>query len=488
LQSIATGRLDSKSGFRAILHGVTGLAAVLFVTWLAFLLRLNMAAAGFLQLLVVVVVASKAGFWEATAASILANLCLNYFFIKPLFTLYVPDTRDWVALIVFEVVALLVSRLSAEAQKQAARAVSHERELERLYELARTLLAVDVQQSQSAAIVTPLQKIFSLEQVVIFDAPKAQAVFAGNFGGELEVQTRDAYLTQCNRDASAPAGTWFRVLRVGVRAVGSIGLRGSGLTAATVNAIAWLTAIALERTHSLERETQAQAERRSEELRTTVLDALAHEYKTPLTVVRTATTGLMEIGALNGIALELIALIDSEISRLARLTDNLLQTARLDRAEVRIRPEQIDLSELMRDAIMVRQSETPQRKFDLQGAHGKILIRADRELVTLALSQYLDNAAKYSDPADPIVVSIQQLPECIRIGVKSSGPPIPESEKRQLFERFYRGAESSHRASGTGIGLSVTKKVAAVHSGRVWVSSDTDGNTFFLELPRLMKN
>jgi len=196
---------------------VAGIGLVLLATWLAYQLHLNLAAAALIQLLAVLAIALKAGFWPATIVSIVANGCLNYFFISPLFTLYVPDRQDWVALVVFEVSALVASRLSAQAQDQTDQAKRHRRELERLYEFSTQLLRLG-RKTPGGQILSLMQKVFLIDAGVLFDASKAELELVGVTNGGLEAETRGAYLQ--DRDSqSADARTWIRVLRLGVRPI-----------------------------------------------------------------------------------------------------------------------------------------------------------------------------------------------------------------------------------------------------------------------------
>jgi two-component system sensor histidine kinase KdpD len=467
-----------------VLRAVCGIALVLLATWVGHQLRLNLAATSLLQLLVVLAVALRAGFWHATVVSALANCCLDYFFIPPVYTFHIADPQNWVTLIVFEISALVVSRLSTEAKRQAVEATRRRGELEQLYEISRQLLLLGREQPLNRQILSLIQKVFLIEACVLFDACTPAVELLGRDAPSLEAESRGAYLQ--DRDSQSTDGrTWFRVLRLGVRPVGSFGLRGDGLTGATVNALASLTAIALERAHSFERESRAEAERQSEQLRTTVLDALAHEYKTPLTAVRTATSGLIEMGGLSTTQSELITLIDSETSRLTDLTTRLLQMSRLDRVDIHMRPERIDVDEFFLALLSSAEISLSGRAINIDGLGSRAYVRADRELVNMALTQFLDNAAKYSDPASTITVAVDMLAGALRVRVHNDGPPIPSEDRERIFERFYRSSGSNHKAAGTGIGLSISKKIAEVHQGRVWVTSkEGEGTTFFLELPR----
>jgi two-component system sensor histidine kinase KdpD len=241
----------------------------------------------------------------------------------------------------------------------------------------------------------------------------------------------------------------------------------------------------LQASRALANETRAEAERQSEQLRTAVLDALAHEYKTPLTVIRTATSGLLELGGLNDNQAELVSLVDNEITRLADLTTRLLQMSRLDRTDVRLRAEPVDADELVGSVLSKMRRELRQHEIRVHASGGQAIMHADPQLTGMALTQLLDNAAKYSTVGSQITVSIDLLPREIRIAVHNIGPCIPVEERDRIFQRFYRSPGVRYRANGTGIGLSITRKIAELHGGRVAVSSnEQSGTTFSLSLLR----
>jgi two-component system sensor histidine kinase KdpD len=146
----------------------------------------------------------------------------------------------------------------------------------------------------------------------------------------LETLTRRACLE--DRDAELPqANTWVRVLRLDGRAIGSLGLRGKEFSALTTQALASLAAISLQRARSFEAESRAIAEKRAEELRTAVLDSLAHDFKTPLTVIRTASNGLLAMDGLIASQREMLSLVDHEATKLTEITTQLLRASRLEK-------------------------------------------------------------------------------------------------------------------------------------------------------------
>jgi two-component system sensor histidine kinase KdpD len=125
---------DKRSGEWALVrHGATGCCAVAALTYAAFRLHVNESSAGFLYLLLVVIVALRLGFRAATVTSLAAVNCLNYFFVQPILNFRIADPADWVALIAFEITALVVSRLSTQVQLQARIARRQSRDRQKLY-------------------------------------------------------------------------------------------------------------------------------------------------------------------------------------------------------------------------------------------------------------------------------------------------------------------------------------------------------------------
>lgn len=453
------------------------------VTLVAFRLHLNLSTTGSLYFLIVVLVAVVWGFWEASLTSVVAASCLNYYFIAPIFSWGVADPQNWVDLGAFEITALTVSQLSARVKGQARAETRQRLQLEKLYEFSRRILLLDRRQDIGPQIVLLIQDIFRTESVSLFDAARARMDSAGDGAKELEDLARGAYF----RDASLDAGdshTWAHVLRLGSKPAGAIALRGQNLDRLAIVPIASLAAIALERARSFEKESQAEAAQQTEQLRTAVLDALAHAFKTPLTAIRTASSGMLEAGRLSTDDFELAALIDEQAEHLNRLTSELLQMARIDAANVRLRPQRVAVLSLIEDVLERHGEQLRGRKIALPSHSPQLEVFGDREFLTAALEQFIDNAAKYSTAGSPITVAAADSVREVTISVHNEGPPIAAADRERIFERFYRADDARHRASGTGLGLSIAKKAAEAHGGRAWVVSDEmTGTTFFLSLP-----
>ena len=473
-----------QSAVRFLARSVAGTAVVLLAAYLGVRLHVNFSTIGFVDLLVVVLVAMLSGFWEATVTSLVALTCLNYFFVPPVYTLNVADPQNWVALIAFESTALLVSRLSIQMEKQARTAILGRRGMEKLYELSRRTLLIDPQQSPGAQIVAQIRDVVQVEAVALYDAARAHLDAGGSAGPELETLVRDTYLRDCDHDDSA-ARTWRRVLRPGTHATGAIVLHGADLNPLMADAIASLTAIALERARSFEKQSHAEAARQSEQLRTAVLDALAHAFKTPLTAIRTASSGLLEAGGLDPAQEDLVTLIDEESDKLTNLSTRLLQTAKLDASDTKLHKETVAIPQLIEQILSAHSAQLGGHPAEVVDRQSGCTTYADRELLGTAIMQFIDNAAKYSTPGSPIAIAVDDRDGEILISVHNEGSEVRQEDRERIFERFYRSAGSHHRAHGTGLGLSIAKEAAEAHQGRAWVHSEKEkGTTFFLSLPR----
>jgi two-component system, OmpR family, sensor histidine kinase KdpD len=443
----------------------------------------TIASSGFLYLIVVVVAAVRGGFGQATVTSIIAVVCLNYFFVPPTFTFVVADPENWVALGAFEFTALIVSRLSHRAQTRAAEAIAERHDSERLYEISRRILLLDRSRDPGAIIPALIREAFGLSGVVLFDALSASIHSSGESSQEEGQRARDAYYQNSDKfDANRNA--WFCALRLGGRPLGGLALCGCKLTPLIATAIASLSAIALERARSLEKEYHAEAARQIEQLRTAVLDALAHEFKTPLTVISTASSGLLAAGNLSNTEMELVSLIDDQSKELTYLANRLLGAARLDRADFKPQREPLLLSNLVKDVIENIQDEQCRGRFRISLPDHESLVAADRKLIESALAQLLDNAIKYSLPGSPIDIELAVSTSEVILTVRDQGLLIPPADRERIFERFYRAAGTEQWPVGTGLGLSIVRRVVDAHHGRVWAESDPErGTAFSVALP-----
>jgi two-component system sensor histidine kinase KdpD len=289
-------------------------------------------------------------------------------------------------------------------------------------------------------------------------------------------------------DDDAASGVGRRVVRLGTVPVGALVVRGD-TSPLTNNAIASLIAITFDRYRAFANESRIETERRTEQLRATVLDSLAHAYKTPLTAIRAASTGLGEMGKLSPAQAELVALIDEQTSLLNDLTTRLLTTARLDVGEVKIHATPVGVAALIEEVVASLRDRLASMKVVIDIKDDSLVVNCDRQLMVMLLTQYIDNACKYSIYGTTITIRAVHANAEVIFSVHSYGPVIPMADRERIFNRYYRSSTHSNRTAGTGIGLSVAKRVAVIHGGYVWVTSDeVEGTTFFAAIPATAQN
>ncbi len=477
------GKRGPLTRMRLVGETLAGCWVIILLTFAGYVLHFNPAPVGFLFLLIVVCEAIVCGFWQASIVSVLACACLDYFFYPPVLHFTVNDPQDWVALGAFEISALLVSRLSSREQLNSREVELQRKAMEQLYELSRSTLLINLHQSPGPQLTHLIQRIFDAESVAIFDANSGATSFTGPWSKDEQDLAKECYLQQVD-DEDKTTETARRVLRAGADSIGALAIRGNLGTLVT-NALASLTAVTLERCVSFQKESEIEAANQGERLRVAVLDSLAHAVKTPLTAIQTASEGLNEVGTLNRAQSELVTLIDDELDKLSLLSTRLLQTAKLEADTMSVAKDEIVVEELVSGVLKDQIKRMAGHPIEVAIVDHTMKVRGDRDLLSMAFVQYLDNAAKYSFAGSEVKVSAWESHSEIMISVHNFGPPIPLSEREQIFQRFYRSEVTMHRAPGTGIGLSAAKMAAEAHQGHVWVISNAnEGTTFFLSLPQ----
>jgi two-component system sensor histidine kinase KdpD len=467
-----------RHGFFRIISGVV---AALLLTGIAYRFHFNLSSATSIHLFLITAIALKWGFFEASVVSVISVGCLDYFFTEPLLRFYIADSHDWVALATFESVALLVSRLSNQASRHANESELHRAHLQSLYELSQNILLLDFQNPIEPQLATFIQQALSAKGVALWNVSDLRLSKAGvcDF---TEDEVRSIFYTESNED-NAVTEISRRVLRLGTRPIGALLIHGHAADTASVNAAVSLVSIAMERARSFASESSAEAARQSEQLRAAVLDALAHAFKTPLTAIQTSSSGLLEMNTLAPTETKLVTLIEEQAEHLAEITTRLLRTAKIDNASLKLKPENIDVSELVRESVAESKGQFALSSVVLALTSERAVVFADRHLLKMALFQLLDNAAKYGRAGSSIIIDVCEQQSESRVSVHNEGSFIPLEERERIFKRYYRSPGSAHKASGTGIGLSVVKHVVEAHHGRVWVTSDEEGTTFFLTIP-----
>lgn len=468
-----------------------GMLLIFVIAGVGTAFEMNESTATLLFMLLVVIFAMRSGFLQASLLSVAAILCRTYFFSLPLYGFDVFTLRNMLAILLFGLTALVVSQLAGRERVHAAESRRQRTKLERLYAVSRQALVIDLGLPAEQQMADLILTEFQLDAVAICNATSNAAGVAGSWSLDPNFLCQPARIgmatvPELDEDAMeaelrTPHGTF-----------GTLLIRGSDVTQRGLESLASLVALTVERHHAFNKEGEAQAARRTEQLRTTVLDGLAHAFKTPLTVIRAASSGLLELSNQTELQRELTGMIDEQSAWLDDLATQLLQTARVETNDLCLQLETVDVGSLLYEVVADFKRESTGGARD-----GGIVcpirisvperispISADHDMLRSTLSELLENAVKYSSAGKPVSLSAMRQKDELLLSVHSWSGVIRMEERERIFERFYRSRDHQNAARGTGIGLSVARRTAEAHMGNIWVTSnEQDGTTFNISLP-----
>ena len=239
-----------------------------------------------------------------------------------------------------------------------------------------------------------------------------------------------------------------------------------------------VVAIAIERAQFLEERKAGELTRQSEQLKTALLASLGHDLRTPLTAIRIAASNIKASELARDERLEQSDLILSEVERLTRLFQNLLEMARIDAGAIATESRWTHPSEIVAAARDQVEQALQGHTVDVT-IEPDVPVRLDPRLTATALAHLLENAAQYSPPGSVVHVTARVGQDGLVIQVRDHGSGIAPADLPHLFERFYRGAAAKSRTSGTGMGLWIARGLLAVENGRVWAENCAEGGAQF---------
>jgi two-component system sensor histidine kinase KdpD len=428
-----------------------GLVLVFAVTGVIELLKphVPVLSLAVLYLFAVLPIAVYWGLPYSIAVSVESMLAFNFFFLPPLYTLTLADSRNWFALAVFLVTAVVVSELAAGLRRRATESTL-------LAEIAQSLLAHGSLAEQLEGLSPAIARALQADRARIELGPGPD---------------KGAY-----------------PLLAGARRVGSIELEGqhAGTAAARrrlLPALGSLVGVAVDRERLAREAVEAEALRRSDALKTAVLRSVSHDLRTPLMAILTSASALSREGLELDAAdrAELLATILAEAERLDSLVGNLLDLSRLQAGAVQAEPAPWAIDDLVVQALGEMGPRAARVEVSLPD-HSPIA-RVDSQQVERALVNLIENALKYSPPDEPVRVQVASHGTHGVVRVIDHGPGVASDESERIFEPFHRG-RSAGSVRGAGLGLAIARGFAEASGGRVWVESrDGQGATFTLELP-----
>jgi two-component system sensor histidine kinase KdpD len=414
---------------------------------------------GVLYVFAVLPVALAYGLLYAIAVSIGGMLLFNFFFLSPVHTFTLEDSRNWFALAVYVFTAVVVSELAARARRRATEAEQREAETALLAEIATSLL-------QGGDVATRLDWMGDRVAAVLH-APSAAIVLNGD-------------------RPPAPNASPIE-LRAGGRRVGTLELvEGAEANLAArkrlLPALASLLAVAIDREHLARSAVEAEALRQSDTIKTAVLRAVSHDLRSPLTAIRAAADGLgnPQLALSDEDRRDLLDTITLEVRRLEHVIDNLLALSKLQAGAATAQLEVWRVDDIVYRALA-----------EVGGADRVVVtipddmppVTADAVQVQRILVNLLENAIKFSPPGAPVTVRATKTRKEAILRVIDQGRGVPEEELEHVFEPFYRGAPAQDQ-TGTGLGLAIARGFAEANGGRLWAESRPgQGAVFALALP-----
>jgi two-component system sensor histidine kinase KdpD len=244
---------------------------------------------------------------------------------------------------------------------------------------------------------------------------------------------------------------------------------------------------------AFERASEAEALRRSEQLKSALLDAITHDLRTPLTSIKASVTTLLEEGRAkfdgdgeSPLNLheegrqEMLEVIDEEADRLNHFIEGIVELARIEAGDINLRRRWGAIDDIISMALARAEPITRQHKIDVEMEGELPLVQIDACAVAEVIYLLVDNATKYAPPATSIRIAASRASdEVVQLSVEDAGPGIPPHLRERIFDKFFRAtpehATTLHRPSGMGMGLAIARGIVEAHDGRIWVESGPGG-------------
>lgn len=445
---------------------------------------LDLANIVMLFLLTVLLVAVKIGRRAAVLASVASVLCFDVFFVPPRFSLAVSNVQYVVTFAVMLITALTTTHFTAQLQQRAREALQREERTRALYKFAKQLAGVvnTEQLAQSMACFIERQH---LEQFIIVPAPtnvgQQPEWFIPSTSRNMCLEphlAQMAFYTRKTIQAPQMGATGYASLYLPL--LGSEKIYGvlatahpphekslNGESTSLLETVASLIAVTLERLHYAEVAHSIKLNIESERLRSSILSALSHDLRTPLTALVGLTDSLfLHTPPLPNTALDTAQTLHEQATRLTHLVSNLLDMAKLNAGDIRLRREWQPLEEVIGSSLKLLGVALSQHTVKVQLENDLPLLEFDAVLIERVLCNLLENAAKYSPPHTTIVLSAHRQGPDIHIAIADEGIGFPEQNKDDLFDMFTRAPTENH-LPGTGLGLSICKAIVHAHHGSI---------------------
>ncbi|NMM25803.1 MAG: two-component system sensor histidine kinase KdbD [Glaciimonas sp.] len=452
-----------------------------------------------LFLLTVVLVAVWLGRGPSVLATFFSVAAFDFFFVPPRFTFAVSDLQYLVTFTVMLAVGLIICHLTSNLRFQANISVQRETRSRMLYEFARELAGV-LQTEQIFEITrSVIQRTFRAKATLLLpdDGGRLQAPAPASGDMATEPGGLDIGIAQWAFDHAEPAGIGTNTLPASnffyLPLVAP--MRTRGLLAILPQSRRWilipeqrrmldtfaaLAAIALERVHYIEVAQDALVHMESERLRNSLLAALSHDLRTPLT----SLVGLSESLAMSRPPLapsqqETAEALRDEALRMSKLVSNLLDMARIQSGDVKLHLEWQSFEEVVGSALRAYRLQLKPYQVQIRLAPDVPLVRFDAVLIERVLCNLLENASKYTPVGSTITLSADVKNPYLQVALSDNGPGLPYGREEVIFEKFSRGERES-ATPGVGLGLAICRAIVEAHGGTIHAENAPGGGASFI--------
>ncbi|MGD9722729.1 MAG: DUF4118 domain-containing protein [Pirellulales bacterium] len=455
-----------------------------------------------LYLLGVLSIALRYGSGPSALASVLAVAAFDFFFIPPTFTFAVQDTQYVITFGVMLATALLISTLTARVQFQVESARQRERRTASLYAISQQLAGARTRDAIAKIALRHVTEAVDAEAVLLFPDAQQQMVAASADAGGFATGPHELAVARWAFDHGEAAGHGsatlpgsaglYLPLKASLGTVGVLGVlphaswRNAGPERIhLLEAFAGLIALATERVELAAEGARVRVQMETERLRSSLLSAVSHDLRTPLSVIIGGASTLLENGEplTPDVRRELLESIHSEAIHLNRLVANLLDMTRLEAGALEVHKELQAVEEVIGAALGRISRELTQHQVVTHLQPDLPFVPMDDLLMEQVLVNLLENAAKYSPPDSTIELRAVEAEGFLQIEVADRGAGLPPQDLQRVFEKFYRVGESGRRP-GAGLGLAICRGIVELHGGTLVAENRPGGGSVFrLRLP-----
>lgn len=407
-------------------------------------------------------------------AAFTAFLVFNYYYIQPYNTLLVHQSLDVITLIIFLVVAVVLSQLIGQAREGTRLARSREWEATRMYELISSLSGLQEIEAIARELANHTQETFHFNAVEI--------VIPAKNGAPVQVMSRQSSGVQ-----GQPSFTWPLSTVRGLEGELRIWANREPLSAQEtrlLEAYASQGALSLERVRLVKTENKARILEESDLLKSSLLNSVSHELRTPLAVIKASVSSL-RTGTVDwntAARQDLVATIEEETDQLNFLVGNLLDMSRIESGALKPQQRWNAIDEIAVGVVTKMRKQLDRHTIEMDFQNPLPLVPTDFVMIAQVFTNLISNSIKYAPPDTTISIAAWREPGKLHVTVANQGPPVPAEHLERIFDKFYRVTEAE-RITGTGLGLSICKGIIQAHGGSIWAENQAGGFVFHFTLP-----